>query len=122
MRGKTMGRPKGAGSERLFKQALHAQIAAAGDDLKKLRKVADALLAKAESGDIHAIREVADRIDGKVAQQIAGADEGPIQVEHSDSFDLSRLTEDELRQLEAIAERMASDAGEDEPWRELRQV
>jgi hypothetical protein len=50
------------------------------DDVKKLRKIADALLREAESGNIVAIKEIADRLDGRVAQQITGADEGPIEV------------------------------------------
>lgn len=41
------------------------EIAAAGDDLKRLRAIARALLNKAEGGDMQAIREVADRLDGK---------------------------------------------------------
>jgi hypothetical protein len=59
----------------------------------------------------HRRPEVADLLDGRVATQITGADEGPIEVEHSGAFDLSRLTEDELRALEAIAERVAGDEG-----------
>ena len=36
----------------------------------KLRAVADALVARAVSGDVQAIKEVADRLDGKVAQSL----------------------------------------------------
>ena len=35
------------------------------DDVKKLRKVASALVDKAMTGDTAAIREIADRVDGK---------------------------------------------------------
>src|SRR6476660_8328349 len=35
------------------------------DDVKKLRKVAAALVDKAMTGDTAAIREIADRVDGK---------------------------------------------------------
>jgi ribosomal protein L17 len=48
----------------------------------KLRSVADALVTKAMSGDVQAIREVADRLDGKVPQQLQHANEtgdGPAQ-------------------------------------------
>lgn len=41
----------------------------------KLRDVADALVTKAMAGDVNAIKEVADRLDGKVAQAIVGDDE-----------------------------------------------
>lgn len=47
----------------------------------KLRAVADALLDKAMAGDVAAIKEVADRIDGKVPQAIAGDDENPVAIE-----------------------------------------
>lgn len=36
------------------------------DEAKRANKVIDALLAKAEDGDVHAIKEVLDRSDGKV--------------------------------------------------------
>ena len=47
----------------------------------KLRAVADALVEKAMAGDVPAIKEVADRIDGKVPQAVIGdGDEDPISV------------------------------------------
>ncbi len=46
-----------------------------GSDKTKLRAVADALVDKAMSGDVAAIKEVADRIDGKVPQALVGDDE-----------------------------------------------
>ena len=46
-----------------------------GTDKTKLRAVADALVDKAMSGDVAAIKEVADRIDGKVPQALVGDDE-----------------------------------------------
>lgn len=39
---------------------------------KRLGTLAEALLDKAESGDISALKEFGDRFDGKVAQQIFG--------------------------------------------------
>lgn len=41
----------------------------------KLRQVADALVSKAIGGDVQAIKEVADRLDGKVPQAVVGDDE-----------------------------------------------
>jgi hypothetical protein len=41
----------------------------------KLRAVADALVTKAISGDVAAIKEVADRLDGKVPQAHIGGEE-----------------------------------------------
>ena len=47
----------------------------------KLRAVADALVNKAMTGDVPAIKELADRIDGKVPQAVIGDDESdPISV------------------------------------------
>lgn len=39
-------------------------------DGKKLRRIADALVDKAMDGDIGAMREIGDRLDGKAQQQI----------------------------------------------------
>lgn len=51
-------------------------------DSKKLRKIADALVEQAMDGDVTAIKEIGDRIDGKPKQQIehSGDQENPIAV------------------------------------------
>lgn len=51
------------------------------DDGKKLRAAAEKLLDLAVEGDVGALRELGDRLDGKVAQAITGADGGAIQIE-----------------------------------------
>lgn len=75
------GRPP---KERSFANMLNIAIKEAieGTDKTKLRAVADALVDKAMSGDVQAIKEVADRIDGKVPQGVIGGDEddSPINV------------------------------------------
>lgn len=49
----------------------------------KLRAVADALVDKAISGDVQAIKEIADRLDGKVPQALVGDDDSdPINFIH----------------------------------------
>ena len=40
-------------------------------DGKELRKVAEAIFAKAQEGDVPAAREIFDRTDGKVVQEVA---------------------------------------------------
>lgn len=45
------------------------QLAAAGEDRPTLRSIADSLIAKASEGDVQAIKEIADRLDGKPAQE-----------------------------------------------------
>lgn len=54
--------------------------AIAQGDGKKLRDAAEKLLELAAAGDIGAIRELGDRIDGKAIQQIIGDSENPLQV------------------------------------------
>jgi hypothetical protein len=71
----------GRKQEKPFRDALRMEIAAAGDDHKVLRAVARALLEKATDGDMQAIKELADRTDGKVAQAIVGdSDADPINI------------------------------------------
>jgi hypothetical protein len=41
-----------------------------------LRRIADKLLAMAEDGDIQAMKEIGDRLDGKPKQQIEASGEG----------------------------------------------
>jgi hypothetical protein len=61
-------RRKPARKGRLFAETLVSVLdEGAADDVKKLRKVASALVDKAMGGDTAAIREIADRVDGKSA-------------------------------------------------------
>ena len=55
----------------------------AAQDPEKLRKIAEALYAKAAEGDVQAAKEIGDRLDGKVAQALAlmGEDGGPVQFQ-----------------------------------------
>jgi hypothetical protein len=70
------GRPLGAqNKDKPFRDALRMEIAACGEDLKALREVAKALLVKAQSGDVAATKELADRLDGKVPQAVVGDSE-----------------------------------------------
>lgn len=61
--GNPHGRPKAGQS---FADALRMSLAGRGPNgVKKLRMIADALVDKAIGGDIAAIREIGDRLDGK---------------------------------------------------------
>lgn len=75
------GRPP---SEKTFANMLRVAIKEAHvDGGDKLRKVADALVDKAMTGDVPAIKEIADRLDGKVPQAVIGDDnEDPISLRH----------------------------------------
>ena len=44
------------------------ELAAAGEDMKKLREIARVHIARCEAGDMQAIKELANRLDGRPAQ------------------------------------------------------
>ena len=50
------------------------------EDYRRIHNVAEALFKKAEDGDISAIKELGDRIDGKSMQEISGNSDAPITV------------------------------------------
>ncbi len=63
------GRPKGQWSEKAFKDALRVAVQRnAKGGGTKLMRLADTLVANGLSGDTMAIREIADRLDGKPNQ------------------------------------------------------
>lgn len=63
---------------KLFKDALQLSIKRADGDKCKLGRIADALVEKAIAGDVPAIKEIADRLDGKVSQPLSGDEENPV--------------------------------------------
>jgi hypothetical protein len=65
----------GRRQEKPFRDALRMEIKAAGEDHKLLREIAAKLIDLARNGDLAAIRELADRSDGKVPQAIVGDDD-----------------------------------------------
>ena len=69
------GKPRRPASERLIRRLL-----ANGES--ELAEVIEALVSKAKSGDVPALKEVLDRTEGKVAdkQEVSGADGGPIEI------------------------------------------
>ncbi len=72
------GRPK---AEKSFENMLRIAISEANaTGGTKLRDVADALVTKAIAGDVQAIKEVADRLDGKVPQGLVGEEGGPMKL------------------------------------------
>ena len=64
------GRPKGSpNKDRPFREALRLELG--GDaNQRKLRKIARGLIDKAGEGDVAAIKQIADRLDGKPAQAV----------------------------------------------------
>ena len=75
---------KGGKPDKLMRDALslelHQEVEENGQLHKKLRLVARALVTKAIGGDVPAIREINERMDGKVPQGLVGVDNGPILI------------------------------------------
>ena len=73
-----MGAPKGNNNPekgKRWKLAIDAALSRRGrDKVQALADLAEKLLEKAEEGDLGALKELGDRIDGKAAQQINLAD------------------------------------------------
>lgn len=65
-KGGPIGNKYAANSKR-WKDAIHKALA---EDKQALKRVAKALIAKAEEGDVSAIKEFGDRVDGKVSQEL----------------------------------------------------
>lgn len=76
------GNPSGRPKEKPWRDALN--IALKDGDGAKLRKIAEVTVTLAEAGEQWAVKEIADRLDGKaVQQQILTGDEdgGPVRFE-----------------------------------------
>ena len=64
-----MGRPIGSvNREKPFADVLRVALLSGGG--RRLRIIADRLCEKAEQGDLQAIQQIADRLDGRPAQAI----------------------------------------------------
>lgn len=78
-----MARPAGSpNKDKPFRDALRMELAALGeDDPKTLRRLARKLLETASKDDgLAAIKEVADRLDGKPAQAIENGEDGDFAI------------------------------------------
>ena len=78
------GNPAGSRKPKIFTNALLASLKKTdANDVEAIQRIADKLVALAESGDVPAIKEVADRSEGKVPQAIVGDDEhDPVSMVH----------------------------------------
>lgn len=90
---------KNAHKGRMWHDALRKAIAQ--DDGLRLRKAAETLLDKAADGEGWAIREIADRLDGKPFQsvELVGDPNNPLQVENSTR---PQLTKEEWLKLHGV--------------------
>ena len=79
MAGAPKGNKNGAKENRLWGDTLRRVIAQ--DKKDRVRAAIEKMLDLAADGESWACKELADRLDGKAIQQIAGIDGGPIVVE-----------------------------------------
>lgn len=76
--GNPNGAPRGA---KLWRDAVRLIVNRRDEDgMKVIDKLARQLLASAMAGDISAIKEIGDRLDGKPGQAISGPDGGPMNI------------------------------------------
>jgi hypothetical protein len=76
-RGAPLGN-KNAAKGKLWSDAIRMELA---QDKLRIRRLVAALLDKAESGDVSALKEIGDRIEGKPNLTIQGPDGGPVQFQ-----------------------------------------
>lgn len=79
MAGAPLGNRNGAKENRLWGDAIRRAVTQS--DSETLRRLADKLIEKAAEGDIPALRELGDRLDGKPHQSIEASVDGSITVE-----------------------------------------
>lgn len=65
-----LGNKNSSKNNRLWAETIRRAVVQS--DSERLRRIAEALLVKAEEGDMSAIRELGDRLDGKPTQIIEG--------------------------------------------------
>lgn len=87
--GKVGGQPGNKNSSRqnrLWADTIR-RVLAQDADPDRLRRLAERLLAKAEEGDMAALKELGDRLDGKPSQQVelTGNDGGPVLIRATDT-------------------------------------
>ena len=118
--------PRGQQRDKVYREALRLELAdmSEGADLKKLRQIARAHIEKAAAGDMQAIKELADRLDGRPEPMLehSGPDSEPITKVH-----VYRTPEElaaEIADAEAADLKLKGQgAAEEEPvieWHKLR--
>lgn len=83
--------PKNRWSDKVWRDAIRVAVMRNADDGgKKLAKLADALISAGIAGDVPALKEIGDRLDGKVPQALVGgdADSQPIKIARIELVDL----------------------------------
>ena len=86
-----LGNTNGSKSNRIWADALRKELAG-NKNAKALRDLARVLIAEAEGGNLQALKEIGDRLDGKPKQQteISGPEGGDIPL----SFNIEYIDTD----------------------------
>ena len=76
--GAPLGNKNSIKSNRLWAETIRRAVVQ--DDSQRLRQIAEALLIKASEGDMTAIKELGDRLDGKALQEnkVTGDSDEPV--------------------------------------------
>jgi len=76
--GAPLGNKNSIKSNRLWAETIRRAVVQ--DDAQRLRQIAEALLIKASEGDMTAIKELGDRLDGKALQEnkVTGDSDEPV--------------------------------------------
>lgn len=84
------GAPTGntnATKNKVWSDALHKELAG-NKNAKKLRKLARVLIKEASTGNIPALKEIGDRLEGKPNQTIQSTVEGEVDVIHHNADEI----------------------------------
>lgn len=78
--GAPLGNKNSSKSNRLWAETIRRAVVQ--DDAQRLRQIAEALLVKASEGDMAAIKELGDRLDGKALQEnkVTGDADEPVTI------------------------------------------
>jgi hypothetical protein len=81
----------------LLKEAALKPASGKAKDRTRYQELAEILFRMAEKGNLAAIKETLDRLEGRSPQPITGEDLGPIKTEHKHDF--SKLEKKEISDL-----------------------
>ena len=69
----------GRGLEKPWRDAIMLAVNEIDGDQKRLRRLAERIVAEALDGNVTALKEIGDRLDGKPAQALTDGDGEPLQ-------------------------------------------
>jgi hypothetical protein len=76
------------GKDKIWSEAIRRAVlrTVEGSKTKRLDQLADKLVSEAADGNVIALKEIGDRLDGKAVQAVAGPDGGPVTIRIVDDF------------------------------------